>query len=77
MSMPGGAEYLILKCSTLWFYGGFFGLVYLGILPWQMMPAMVTFWKAERGTRETAADVEAKKKRQAARLKVESVENVA
>jgi Glycosyltransferases, probably involved in cell wall biogenesis len=73
MSMLMSSTYLILKRSNLWFYGGFFCLFYLGILLWQMMPAMFTFWKAEWGTRETAADVEAKKKRKAAQLKVEKV----
>jgi len=42
---------LILKKSSLWFYGFVFCLYYETILLWQMMWAWVTFWVNDWGTR--------------------------
>ena len=42
---------LILKKSSLWFYGFLFCLYYEVILLWQMMWAWVTFWVNDWGTR--------------------------
>lgn len=63
MAMLVSATYLILKRNRMWIYGGIFCLFYLTVLLWQMLPAVFTFWKAEWGTRETAADLAAKRRR--------------
>ncbi|MBR5110483.1 MAG: glycosyltransferase [Clostridia bacterium] len=42
---------LILKRSSLWFYGLLFCLYYEGILLWQMPWAWLTFWVSHWGTR--------------------------
>ena len=44
---------LILKKSSLWFYGFVFCLYYEVILLWQMIWAWVTFWVNDWGTRGT------------------------
>lgn len=63
MCMLISSSYLLLKRSRLWVYGGVFCAFYLAVLIWQMPPALVTFWKAEWGTRDTAKDVEARRKK--------------
>lgn len=63
MSALISATYLILKRSGLWWYGALFCLFYLAVLMWQMIPAMLTFWVSEWGTRDTAEDVAAREKR--------------
>lgn len=62
MAMLVSSAYLFLKRSGMWIYGGLFCLFYLAILLWQMLPATLTFWKSEWGTRATAHDVPAKGK---------------
>ncbi len=57
MAMLVSATYLILMRSYMWVYGGLFCLFYLTVLLWQMLPATLTFWKSEWGTRATAHDV--------------------
>ena len=42
---------LILKRSSLWFYGVLFCLYYESILLWQMPWAWLTFWVSHWGTR--------------------------
>ncbi len=58
MAMLVSSSYLVLKRSGMWVYGGLFCLFYLSILLWQMIPATVTFWKSEWGTRATAHDAD-------------------
>ena len=57
MSLLMSASYLLLKRSSLWVYGAVFCAFYLTVLLWQMLPAMLTFWKSEWGTRETIKDL--------------------
>ncbi len=57
MAMLVSATYLILKRSYMWVYGGLFCLFYLTVLLWQMLPATLTFWKSEWGTRATSHDI--------------------
>ena len=47
---------------NLWPYGIVFCLFYLTVLLWQLPVAVLTFWKSEWGTRNTAADVAAQEK---------------
>lgn len=63
MSMLMSASYLFFKRSNLWLYGIIFCVFYLGVLLWQLPVAIVTFWKSEWGTRNTAMDVAAQEKR--------------
>lgn len=63
MSMLMSASYLLFKRSNLWLYGIIFCVFYLGVLLWQLPVAVVTFWKSEWGTRNTAMDVIAQEKR--------------
>jgi Glycosyltransferases, probably involved in cell wall biogenesis len=61
-SMLMSASYLLFKRSNLWPYGIVFCAFYLFVLLWQLPVAVVTFWKSEWGTRNTAADVAAQEK---------------
>ena len=61
-SMIMSASYLLFKRSNLWPYGIVFCLFYLTVLLWQLPVAVLTFWKSEWGTRNTAADVAAQEK---------------
>ncbi len=56
MSMLMSASYLFIKRSNLWYHGAFFCFFYLFVLLWQMIPAMVTFWKSDWGTRPSKYD---------------------
>lgn len=49
--------YLMLKRSNLWIYGIPFCLFYLAVLLWQMIPATLTFWKSDWGTRPSKFDL--------------------
>ena len=51
MSLLMSFTQLILKRSSLWFYGVLFCLYYEGILLWQMPWAWLTFWVSHWGTR--------------------------
>lgn len=51
MAMMMSFAQLILKRSSLWFYGLLFCLYYEGILLWQMPWAWLTFWVSNWGTR--------------------------
>ena len=51
MSLLMSFAQLILKRSSLWFYGVLFCLYYEGILLWQMPWAWLTFWVSHWGTR--------------------------
>lgn len=51
MSLLMSFAQLILKRSSLWFYGILFCLYYEGILLWQMPWAWLTFWVSHWGTR--------------------------
>jgi hyaluronan synthase len=66
---------LILKKSSLWFYGFLFCLYYEVILLWQMIWAWLTFWVNDWGTRgkgKKRAEAEAEAK---ARQREEAVEH--
>ena len=68
---------LILKKSSLWFYGFLFCLYYEVILLWQMIWAWLTFWVNDWGTRgkgKKRADAEAEAKAKAA-MREEAVEH--
>lgn len=57
MSLLMSSTYLLLRRSNLWWYGTIFCAFYLGVLLWQIIPAMFTFWKSEWGTRPTVNDI--------------------
>jgi hyaluronan synthase len=59
MSMLMCTSYLFIKRSNLWIYGVPFCFFYLFILLWQIVWAVLTFWKSEWGTRPSAYDSEA------------------
>lgn len=61
-SMLMSASYMLFKRSNLWPYGIVFCVFYLVVLLWQLPVAVMTFWKSEWGTRNTAADVAAQEK---------------
>lgn len=63
MSMLMSASYLFFKRSNLWPYGIIFCVFYLCVLLWQLPVAVVTFWRSEWGTRDTAADEAARNKK--------------
>ncbi|MCL1875368.1 MAG: glycosyltransferase family 2 protein [Synergistaceae bacterium] len=65
MSLLMSGSYLLLRRSRLWLHGILFCAFYLFILIWQMPVAILTFWKSEWSTRDTAADVAAKQKKAA------------
>ncbi|EPR43172.1 glycosyl transferase family 2 [Desulfovibrio sp. X2] len=56
MGMLMCCSYLLIKRSSLWIYGVPFCLFYLVVLLWQMIPATVTFWKSDWGTRPSKFD---------------------
>lgn len=56
MSMLMCTSYLFIKRSNLWFYGIPFCFFYLFILLWQIVWALLTFWKSEWGTRSSKHD---------------------
>jgi hyaluronan synthase len=62
MSMLMCTSYLFIKRSNLWFYGVPFCFFYLSVLLWQIVWAVLTFWKSSWGTRPSHFD---SKKRQA------------
>ena len=62
MSILMCTSYLLLKRSNLWLYGVPFCFFYLFVLLWQIVWALLTFWKSEWGTRKTSADVAAEEK---------------
>ncbi|NLV59605.1 MAG: glycosyltransferase [Clostridiales bacterium] len=51
MSLLMSFTQLLLKKSTLWFYGIWFCLYYEAVLLWQMPYAWITFWVSDWGTR--------------------------
>lgn len=55
---------MLLRRSTTWIYGMVFCIYYEAVLLWQMPVAILTFWKSTWGTRMTANDVEAEKKKE-------------
>lgn len=56
MSMLMCTSYLFLKRSNLWLYGLPFCFFYLFVLLWQIVWAVLTFWKSEWGTRASKHD---------------------
>ncbi len=56
MSMLMCTSYLFIKRSNLWFYGVPFCFFYLFVLLWQIVWAVLTFWKSEWGTRPSSHD---------------------
>ena len=54
---------MLLRRSTTWIFGMAFCIYYEAVLLWQMPVAILTFWKSTWGTRMTANDVEAEKKK--------------
>ena len=56
MAMLMCTSYLLLKRSNLWVHGVPFCFFYLFVLLWQIIPATLTFWKSEWGTRPSAYD---------------------
>lgn len=67
MSLMMSLSQKVLRPSTTWVYGMWFCLYYEAVLLWQMPIAWFTFWKATWGTRQTAADVAAEKRKQEAK----------
>ena len=55
---------MLLRKSTTWIFGMVFCIYYEAVLLWQMPIAILTFWKSTWGTRMTASDVIAKKKKE-------------
>ena len=56
MSVLMCTSYLLLKRSNLWLYGVPFCFFYLFVLLWQIVWAILTFWKSEWGTRASKYD---------------------
>ncbi|EHJ49111.1 Hyaluronan synthase [Solidesulfovibrio carbinoliphilus subsp. oakridgensis] len=56
MSMLMCTSYLLIKRSNLWLYGVPFCFFYLFVLLWQIVWAVLTFWKSEWGTRASKHD---------------------
>lgn len=56
MSMLMCTSYLLLKRSNLWLYGVPFCFFYLFVLLWQIVWAVLTFWKSDWGTRPSQHD---------------------
>ncbi len=56
MSMLMCTSYLLLKRSNLWLYGIPFCFFYLFVLLWQIVWAVLTFWKSDWGTRPSKHD---------------------
>jgi hyaluronan synthase len=56
MSMLMCTSYLLLKRSNLWLYGIPFCFFYLFVLLWQIIWAVLTFWKSDWGTRPSQHD---------------------
>ncbi len=52
MSMLVSSTYLFARRSGLWIYGFHFCIFYLLVLVWQLPLAVLTFWKADWGTRK-------------------------
>jgi len=71
MAMLMSFAQLFFRKSTTWLFGLWFCVYYEFVLLWQMPFAWISFWKAEWGTRNTDADIEAKKKKEAKKLAVE------
>lgn len=69
MALLMSLAHLMFRKSRLWVFGFVFCLFYEFVLLWQMPVAWVTFWKSTWGTRETPQDVEARKKKEARKLK--------
>jgi hyaluronan synthase len=71
MAMLMSFAQLLLRKSTTWLFGLWFCVYYEFILLWQMIPAIFSFYRSEWMTRDTDADIEAKKKKEAKKLAVE------
>ena len=56
MSMLMCTSYLLIKRSNLWLYGIPFCFFYLFVLLWQIVWAVLTFWKSDWGTRPSKHD---------------------
>lgn len=56
MSMLMCTSYLLIKRSNLWLYGVPFCFFYLFVLLWQIVWAVLTFWKSDWGTRPSKHD---------------------
>ncbi|WP_334073061.1 MULTISPECIES: glycosyltransferase [Paenibacillus] len=69
MALLMSLAHLMFRKSRLWVFGFVFCVFYEFILLWQMPVAWVTFWKSTWGTRETPQDIEARKKKEARKLK--------
>ena len=51
---------LLMRRSTLWWYGLLYNVYHILVLVWQMPIAWFTFWKSTWGTRMTTSDLQAK-----------------
>ncbi|WP_409347056.1 glycosyltransferase family 2 protein [Paenibacillus sp. MBLB4367] len=69
MALLMSLAHLLFRKSKLWVFGLVFCIFYELVLLWQMPVAWVTFWKSTWGTRETPQDIEAKKRKEARKLK--------
>ncbi len=57
MSLLMSSTQLLMRRSSIWYFGIVFCAYYLLVLMWQMPIAWVTFWKSTWGTRMTPKDV--------------------
>ena len=62
MSMMMSMAQLLMRRSSLWWYGLGYNLYHILVLIWQMPIAWFTFWKSTWGTRMTTSDLRARRR---------------